>query len=254
MAGVSSLAQSLLDLVFPPRCVHCHTLGALLCGRCRATIAIPQPPVCARGGRSFTGSRSRSSEDPRCDLCASGRGPAHLTSLRAATVYDDAIRAAFLAYKFRGVRSLAEPLGALLAEAFRREGLTADLVTHVPLHAKRPRQRGYDQAQVLAQVLAHETARRLELPFLPDAVKRVRATEPQTQLQGDERIANVAGAFALAIASIIVRLKGRRILLIDDVHAIGSTLDATAVALTEAHPAAIYGLALSRPADGGAIS
>jgi predicted amidophosphoribosyltransferase len=219
MAGVSSLAQSLLDLGFPPRCARC--------------------------GRPLLASRPQQ----RCDVCASGRGPAHLARLRAASVYEGAIRAAILAYKFRGVRRRAEPLGELLAEASKREGPAVDLVTHVPLHAACRGQRGYDQSQLLAR----ESARRLSLPFLPDTAKRVRATEPQTHLQGDERITNVAGALALANASVVERRKDRHILLIDDVTATGSTLDTTAAAPTEARPAAIYGLALSRP-DGESIS
>jgi ComF family protein len=243
MAGISSLTRSLLDLVFPPQCVNCHTLGALLCERCRATIAIPQPPLCARCGRPLQASQV----DQPCALCASGRGRANMTSLRAATVYDGVMRAAILAYKFHGARRLTEPLSYLLAEAYRREALSADLVTHVPLHATRRRQRGYDQAQ--AQVLARATARRLGLPFLPSGVRRVRATEAQTHLQGDERITNVAQAFALANSAVIERIKDRRVLLIDDVTATGSTLDATAAALVEAQPAAIYGFALSRPDD-----
>jgi ComF family protein len=239
MAGVSFLAQPLLDLIFPPRCVNCHRLGSLLCDNCRATIAIPQPPFCARCGRPLLGSRA----PQQCDLCASGRGPSHLTSLRAATVYDGAIRSAMLAYKFHGVRRLAAPLSGMLAEAYRREGLAADLVTHLPLHSARRRQRGYDQFLLLAR----ETARRLGLPFLPSVVKRVRATEAQTHLQGDQRITNVTQAFALAHAAFVSRIKERRVLLIDEVTATGSPLDATAAALAEADPAAIIGLALSRP-------
>jgi ComF family protein len=239
MTGVTSLARSLLDLVFPPRCVNCHILGALLCDRCRATIAIPQPPHCARCGRPLLNSRA----DQQCDLCVSGGGLANLTRLRAATVHDGAIRAAILAYKFRGARRLAEPLGEVLAEAYRREDLAADLVTRVPLHSARRRQRGYDQSQLLAR----EAAKRLGLPFLPNAVKRVRATEPQTHLQGDQRAAIVAQAFALTNVSVVERIKDRRILLIDDVTSTGSALDATAAALAEALPSAIYGLALSRP-------
>src|SRR4029077_7983331 len=98
MTGVTSLARSLLDLFSPPRCVNCHILGALLCENCRATIAVPQPPLCERCGRSLLNSRA----DQKCDLCVSGYGPVHLTNLRAATAYDGAIRAAILAYKFRG--------------------------------------------------------------------------------------------------------------------------------------------------------
>jgi ComF family protein len=244
-AGVSSFARSLLDLVFPPHCVNCHTLGALLCERCRATIAFPQPPVCAHCGRPLLTPRS----DHQCEMCASGHGPVHLTSLRAATVYDGSIRAAILAYKFRGARRRAEPLSKLLVSAYKHDGLAADQVTHVPLHSARRRQRVYDQSQLLAR----EAARRLGLPFLPDAVKRVRATEPQTSLQGNQRILNVAQALALANVAVIPRVKNRRILLIDDVTATGSTLDATAAALAEGVPAAIIGLALSRP-NGNSIS
>jgi predicted amidophosphoribosyltransferase len=75
----------------------------------------------------------------------------------------------------------------------------------------------------------------------------MRAAEPPTHLQGDQRITNVARAFALANPSVIERIKDRRILQIDDVTATGITLDATAAALAEARPAAIIGLALSRP-------
>jgi ComF family protein len=238
MVGVTSLARSLLDLVFPPRCVNCHALGALLCENCRATIAISQPPFCMRCGRPLLNAHA----DQPCDLCASGRGPTHLTRLGAATVYGGAIRSAILAYKFRGVRRLAEPLAEMLAEAYRREDMAVDLVTHVPLHSARRRQRGYDQSQLSAR----EAARRLGPPFLPDGVKRVRATEPQTNLQGDQRII-VAHAFALTDTNMVERIKDRRVLLIDDVTATGSTLNATAAALTEARPVAIYGLALSRP-------
>jgi predicted amidophosphoribosyltransferase len=234
----ASLARSPLELIFPPRCVNCHTLGAPLCSSCRATIAIPQPPLCARCGRSLLTPRV----DQQCDLCASGRGLVHPTSLRAATVYDGAIRAAILAYKFRGARRLAEPQGQRLAEAYKRERLAADLVTHAPLPSTRHRQRGYDQTQLLAR----ETARRLGLAFLPDAVKRVRATEAQTHLAAERR-ANVAQAFALANASVIERIKDRRVLLIDKLTSTSNTLDATAAALVEARPAAIVCLALSRP-------
>jgi predicted amidophosphoribosyltransferase len=212
MAGVTSVARSLFDLVFPP-----------LCARCGRPLLTPRA-------------------DQLCDLCASGRGPAYLTRLRAATGDDGAIRAAIIAYKFRGMRRLAEPLGETLAAAYRREGLTIDLVTHVPLHTARRRQRGYDQPQLPAR----EMARRLGLSFLPDIAKRVRATEPQTRLRGDQRIVNVAQAVALANAKVVERIKDRRILLIDDVTASGSALDA-ATALAEAGLAAIIGLALSRP-------
>jgi predicted amidophosphoribosyltransferase len=181
MAGVSSLARSLLDLVFPPRCVNGQSLSALLCERCgHATLA-----------------------------------------LRTATAYDGAIRAAILAYKVRGARRIAEASSEMLAPAYQFEGLAADLVTHAPLCSARRRRRGYDQGRLQARA----TAVRLNLPVPPNTVKCVRATEPQTLLNGTDR----------------------RIQLIDDVTATGCTLDATAAALAGGLPATIIGLALSRP-------
>jgi predicted amidophosphoribosyltransferase len=229
MAGVSSLARSLLDLVFPPRCVNRHTLGALLCERRPASIAIRQSPLCARYGRPTPTLHA----DHPCDLGASDHGPVHLTSLRAATVYAGATRAALLEYNFHAVRRLADPLSEMLANAYKREGLAADLATHVPLCRARRRQRGYERSQLLART----TARRLDLPLLPDAVKRRRATEAQTRLSGADRIMNVAQTSALANMSIIARRKDRRVLLID--HVTGGALDATAAALAEA-PRGVY--------------
>jgi predicted amidophosphoribosyltransferase len=240
MAGVTSLTRSLLDHVFPPR---------------RAPSAIQQPPLPVHCGRPLLILRA----DQRCDLCVSGRGPTHLASLRAATVHDGAIRAAILAYKVRGMRRLAKPPGAILAEACQREDLTADLVTHNPPPSAGRRQHGYEQSRLSAR----EAAQRLSLPFLPDAAKRARATGPQTHLQGDQRVVNVAQALALASASMLERVKDRRVLPVDDVTATGSTLDASAAAHAAGSPSAIFanlrqssaifGLALSR-LNGSAIS
>ena len=131
MAGFFSFAQSLLDLVFPPRCVNCHTLGALLCENCRATIAIPQPPLCARCGRPLPATRS----DSQCGQCASG----HQSSPHDKPTRRDRLR-------WRNPRSnpglqvpWRPPPGRAARrrwwQAYQAERLTADLVTHVPLHA-----------------------------------------------------------------------------------------------------------------------
>jgi predicted amidophosphoribosyltransferase len=191
----------------------------------------------------------------QCGVCASGRGPAHLTSLRAATVCVGAIRSGILAYKFRGVRRLtepaaeplaeplAEPPAELQAEAYRREDLAADLVTPVPAHPTRRRQRGYDQLRPLAR----ETVWGSRLPVLRNAVIQARATAPQTHLQCDQRVTNHALAFALSDTTAVERSEGWRIQLVDDKSATGGALDATAAALAVTRPTAIYGLAHSCP-------
>ncbi len=237
----ASLPQRLLDLLFPPRCVHCGRMGESLCAVCRATIQPPRGPRCERCDRSLG-----AAPGPRCGLClarASATGQVALARIIVATDYAGAARSAIRALKFRRQRRLAQPLGRLLTEALRRAEAPPDLVIPMPLHATRRRERGYNQAALLARPVA----RALGLPLVEDALARVRATLPQTQLHRADRRANVAGAFALTESVAARALAGKRILLVDDVTTTGATLEAAAEALLAARPAAIYALAVARP-------
>lgn len=230
-------AQSLLDVLFPPRCVRCRRAGAVLCAACLATAHAPNPPLCPRCGRSLLAGHVD------CPTCAAGHGPTALRSLRAAALHDGAVRDAVLALKYRGQRRLAAPLATVLERAVRESGNLPDVIVPVPLHAGRRRQRGYNQAELLARSLA----RRLGVPCETKALVRHRATPPQVGLSSPERRANVAGAFALASPAAARCVAGQRVLLIDDVTTTGSTLDAAAAALLVAAPAEVRGLALTRP-------
>ena len=233
---LSEMVQSILDVVFPPRCIRCNAPGALLCAACLSTARTPQAPLCQRCGRSL------STTQGDCPICAAGYGPQALTSLRAAARHEGAVRDGALALKYRGQRRLANPLSALLAEAVRAGGTLPDVIVPVPLHSHRRRQRGCNQAELLARSLA----RRLGVPCETKALVRRRATPPQVGLSSAERRTNVAGAFALSEPA-ARRLAGRRVLIVDDVTTTGSTLDAAASALLVVRPAELLGLALTRP-------
>lgn len=242
LEATGSLPQRLLDLLFPPRCVHCGRMGEPLCAVCRASIQSPRSPRCVRCDRSLGGAPG-----PRCGQCVAlasqGRQIA-LQRIIVAADYGDAARSAIRALKFRRQRRLAQPLGLLLVEAIQRaDAPAADLIIPMPLHADRRRERGYNQAALLARPVA----RALRLPLRDDALTRVRATRPQTHLHRDARHANVAGAFALSGPTAERALAGQRILLIDDVTTTGATLEAAAEALLAAQPAAIYAAAVARP-------
>jgi ComF family protein len=116
------------------------------------------------------------------------------------------------------------------------------MVTSVPLHSQRQRQRGFNQSDLLARACA----RHLRAPYRSLLLMRTRATPPQVGLSAAERRKNVEGAFGLA-GRAERHVAGKRILLVDDVTTTGSTLDAAAAALRGAHPATIWGVAVSRP-------
>lgn len=236
---LTDISHALLDALLPPRCQHCGALGAILCAACLGTAQAPAPPLCPRCGRSL--SPGSVAEATACPTCASGRGPQVLASLHIAAVYEGVVRESVAALKYRKQRRLAEPLGDLLAAELRaamRQGALP-----VPLHPERQRQRGFNQAALLAQ----RCSSRLGIPVVTNLLVRQRATSPQVGLSLAERHTNIAGAFALASQQAHKRLAGRHLALIDDVSTTGSTLDAAAEALRAAHPASIMGLAVSRP-------
>jgi predicted amidophosphoribosyltransferase len=166
---MATLSQRILDLLFPPRCVSCGAAGAVLCIACFSKIRAPSPPICSRCGRTV--STTPAGTTASCSSCS--LSPLlHLTGLRAASVYESAVRDAILALKFRGQRRLADPLAGVLATAYARESLAADLLVAVPLHRARRRARGFNQAELLALALGQ----RLHLPARESLVLRQRET------------------------------------------------------------------------------
>ena len=200
--------RSLWDLLFPEKCAFC---GRLLEGR-------------------------------EADLCESCRriepfsGPAkrlpYVERWTAAYYYEEPVRNGLLRYKFRGKRHEARALGQLLAMAILRAGLQdADLITYVPVSAKRRRERGYDQDRLLAR----EAARALGREATP-LLKKVRHTPAQSGLSGAaQRHANVMGAYRPLRGD----LAGKQILLIDDILTTGATASECARVLLTAGAAGI---------------
>ncbi len=148
------------------------------------------------------------------------------------------MEAALHRFKYQGWRRLAAPLAQLLAERVVIEGLAATLVLAVPLHADRRRQRGFNQAELLAG----ELKRRLGLHSPPGRLVRVRATAPQVGSDRLRRWENVREAFAWQG----VPLEGRPLLLVDDVATTGATLEACAAALRSAGAGPVTGLTVAR--------
>lgn len=232
---VHTLLQQGLDLLFPPRCAGCRRAGHLLCPACLQSMQPFTAPLCQRCGMPL----ARAAEN--CATCQ--RRTFQLDGLRCVNLYRGALRRAIHAFKYQGQVRLAEPLGFLLAEAFIRYNLRAHALVPLPLHSQRQRERGYNQATLLARVCAAH----LKVPCLENLVVRQRPTRAQIGLSVQERIQNVAGAFALAPHQPARGLAGRTILLIDDVCTTGATLESCAAPLYACGIRQVWGLVLGRP-------
>jgi len=230
MISLRRVEQTLLDIVFPPRCVNCRREGHYLCSDCRTAIVPVTLPMCDLCGRPV-------SVPGLCSSCLHCRVP--VDGIRSVAFFEDPLRKAIHAFKYEGVTALSTPLGALLVEGWRRFRPAGDLMMPVPLHSRRARQRGYNQSALLAQVLSRYTG----IPVLEKVLMRVRETLPQVELDAHHRWDNVEGAFECRDAD---ELGGRAVLLIDDVCTTGATINACADALRPYKPAAIWALTLGR--------
>lgn len=223
--AVRALLDELAEALLPQHCVACGRFGAALHRGCLGALPAAEPPRCARCWRP--GVRSP------CAACAAAPPP--FEGLRAPFRYGGAARRALLEAKFRGAAALLDPLGDAAAGAAPRSWAPA-AVAPVPLHPRRRRRRGFNQAERLAR----RVALRLGLPLRPELLRRVRATAPQTGLGAEERAANVAGAFVAAATP------PEAVLVVDDVTTTGATLAAAAQALRRAGAARVYALAAAR--------
>jgi len=244
------LGNAIADLLFPPRCVACNRLGAWLCTDCLADIQVIRPPVCAHCGVALSADcrgiapASAPSQGTARDsgrLCAQcQRAPFQMDGLRACAFHSGPLRTAIHQFKYEGLRSLAAPFGRLMSQAWSElapaDGF--DAIVPVPLHPARQRERGYNQATLLAR----EFSPSLQSPVVENELVRVKATIPQIDLSAEQRRANMQHAFTCTKGS----LAGKRVLLVDDVCTTGATLEAAAAALYQAGAASVWSFTLAR--------
>jgi len=224
-AGARALRRpvaALLDLALPAVCAGCGVEGQPLCGACR-------PALDVRLGLP-AGTALGLPDGP----------PDPLIRLEWCAPFAGTVRHALHALKYSGERRLARPLGEAVAARWAGSGGGGDLLVPVPVHASRRRERGYDQAELIALAAAD----RLRVPMVV-AAERTHATTAQYRLDRRHRAANVASAFAVR-ADAAARVAGRHVVLVDDVVTTGATLAATATALLEAGAASVAAITVAR--------
>lgn len=226
MPRSAGFLHALADLVFPPVCLGCDAPidpaddVRLVCRTCRSRIRPLSHPCCARCGapRLETGRR-----DPACPECAAW--PADLEWARSACTLEPPADRLVYRLKYRGWPALAAPLAGFMARMPLDESLPrARVVVAVATTRQRIRERGYNQARLLALEFA-----RLTGMTVVDALARERGSATQTTLQPLARRANVTGAFRATAAC--SRLRNASVVLVDDVLTTGATASACALAL-----------------------
>lgn len=243
-----SLRQLILDLLFPIRCLGCGEEQNWICEKCLAKIARVENQVCPRCEKVST------KAGQLCETCRNFYYQKNifppLDNLILAVRYpkkEHGVAHFIHFYKYRFVFGLAEPLGKLLVEAFLKNSLTLpDFIIPVPLHPRRLRWRGFNQAEKLATYLSQNLTPGLPLALKADSLKRTKYTPPQMSLEHyNDRKNNLLGAFVVN-PSDLPEIKNRTILLVDDVVTTGATLEECAKSLKEAGAKKVMAMALSR--------
>ncbi len=256
-AFLKRLSQAFLHAIFPPKCLICSAYyynswqasggsdasysisdvtDPYFCESCRKGLTPIASPFCSRCGLPFV---SREGDDHTCSECLLEKK--YFRKARAFGVYDGSLMEAIHLLKYRKKSSLSRPLSALTRETFFQfwdvDGI--DLLVSVPLHVKRLRERGFNQAHLLIARWAKQEG----IPFDGLTLSRSRWTEPQTTLSRTERQKNIKGAFSLRHPE---KIKGRKILIVDDVYTTGATVNECARVLIKAGAEFVDVLTLAR--------
>ncbi len=238
--------KTLLDWLYPPRCRFCKQRmfcedQECFCSACKKKIKLISHPLCLLCGRPFV---NTAGEDHLCGACIL-RAPFY-NEARAWACYprdesEDPLREVLQRFKYGRKVSLGKPLGHLMAKGCLNywPDITFDAIIPVPLHRKRLRWRGFNQAVLLAR----EVSRLWRVPIDPFVLSRTKETLPQTQLPEEERRKNVRGAFSLNQEKPV---KGKALLVVDDVYTTGATVNECSRILLRAGAEKVHVLTLAR--------
>jgi competence protein ComFC len=218
-----------LDWLFPPVCAGCNRPGFRWCSDCQQHVKSVPEPACQICGLPL-------SHPGLCPSCKASHPP--YEALRSWAVFEGPIRQSLHSLKYHRNVALGDAFARYLAEYVKNMGWQVDMVVPVPLGRQKMKERGYNQAGLLAMPVSYI----LHLQYSPRAVLRVRETRTQVGLSGLERKENISGAFRADP----VRVSGKVVLLMDDIATTGVTLAACSEALQKAGARTVYALTLAR--------
>ncbi|KKU86511.1 MAG: hypothetical protein A2667_03465 [Candidatus Wildermuthbacteria bacterium RIFCSPHIGHO2_01_FULL_47_27] len=237
MRQLETVTNLALDIAFPPACANCAEAGKWLCEDCFSLVEIFENQYCP-----FCVSPKIVSGGGTCDKC---RKTKKLNGLFCATTYKNTIARGLirrLKYPPALAACFAPVLSSFIITHFQllnKKDFASYLWIAVPLHKKKLKRRGFNQAALIAK----ELARRLGGDFAENMLTKIRFTPSQVELNREEREQNIAGAFECANPE---KVKERDILLVDDVFTTGATLEECAKVLRRAGAKMVWGVVIAR--------
>lgn len=229
------IINELLNIIYPRRCPVCDDIvsvgDGLICRECVKKLPYIKEPCCMKCGKEL-----RREEEEYCGDC---RKWEHVyTQGKALFSYDKVMQQSVAAFKYKGRQEYAVLYGSEMARCFKTQlkRWGAEVLIPVPVHKSRCRQRGYNQAALLAESLSRHTG----IPADETVLVRRKKTEAQKTLNDKERRKNLQDAFQLR--KNVVQYK--KIVLVDDIYTTGSTADACAGVLKEGGAEQVYLLCL----------
>lgn len=223
-----------VQLLFPLHCPVCDEIvtpsGEKICLKCLRKLKLLTPPWCVKCGKKLAGEG---------ELCTDCQGREH-QFIRGRALYEyESAAPSIYRFKYGGRREYAEFFGEQMAEYLGDyvRGVNPDALIPIPLHRRRKLQRGYNQAQLLAQAVGE----RLGMPVCTDLLVRSKNTRPLKYQNYEERQNNLKKAFNVARNDV----KLKKIILIDDIYTTGSTIDEAARALKAVGVSEIYFVTLA---------
>ncbi len=238
-SGIGRVAAFGARIAFPPVCVGCRRIVAepgTLCPQCWLDLRHLERPWCAVFGTPF-------SHDMGTGFLSAAAiaDPPPFDRARAAVAYDGVARRIVQNLKYRDRTDLAPWMAGWMMRAGKSLIADADVIVPVPLHRHRFFSRRFNQSAELARVIARKSG----LAFAPEAVVRIRPTRRQVGLAAREREENVRGAFRIPEERDI-DLRGRRVLIVDDVYTTGATVSSMTRAVLKHKPAGVDILTFAR--------
>jgi len=234
--------QSLKDILYPKTCLACKSKVStvtdedLVCKKCYSEIKINLPPFCFSCGRHLEKNNLNKNICPACV-----RNRLHFDRAYSPCVYDGVAKELIHEFKYRGRDNLGKPLSKIMINFIKEYSLPVnylDFIIPMPLHKTKLREREFNQAEILSMHIAKE----FNKDSISNILLRHRQTKTQTELKNKDRFLNVANSFSVDSRS---DLKGKNILLIDDVLTTGATSSEAALALKKAGAQTVFVLTLA---------